>query len=97
VSNRSAQRSRHAGGGQSVARPASTGDLLTTRPRRYDGIVEADVRARECYFATCDEPAAVEAIGTYDGVFGLDETVPLVLCDRHASLLRDHVIVLSTS
>ena len=45
----------------------------------------------EC--SLCAEPAATEAIGTYDGVFGIEETVPLALCRRHADALRDELVI----
>jgi hypothetical protein len=51
----------------------------------------------ECYFATCGEPAAVEAIGTYDFACGVEQTIALVLCERHAESLRDEVILLTTA
>jgi hypothetical protein len=38
-----------------------------------------------------------EAIGTYDEVFGLEETRVLELCERHAEALRDVVVVLETA
>jgi hypothetical protein len=46
----------------------------------------------ECWFVTCGEPAAVEALGTY-GDDPPGETVPLALCARHAMLLRDDVVL----
>jgi hypothetical protein len=47
----------------------------------------------ECWFVTCGEPAAVEALGTYGDDARPGETVPLVLCARHAILLRDEVVL----
>jgi hypothetical protein len=41
----------------------------------------------ECYFASCRNPATVEAIGTYDSVFGLQETVALAVCERHHEIV----------
>jgi hypothetical protein len=49
----------------------------------------------ECWFVTCGEPAAIEAIGRCGDVSDRDQTVPVALCARHASLLRDDVVVLS--
>jgi hypothetical protein len=51
---------------------------------------------RECYFTTCGEPAVVEAIGSYDFACGVEQTVALALCVRHAEALRDEVILLTT-
>jgi hypothetical protein len=39
----------------------------------------------------------VEGIGTYDGVFGIEETVALTLCRRHADALRDELVILEPS
>jgi hypothetical protein len=38
----------------------------------------------ECYFPECNDPPTVEAIVTYDCVFGVEQTVALALCRRHA-------------
>jgi hypothetical protein len=46
----------------------------------YDAGMRTDPLVRECWFVTCGEPAAYEAIGAYNDVFGIDETVALVLC-----------------
>jgi hypothetical protein len=51
----------------------------------------------ECYFATCRNPAMVEASGTYDSAFGLQETVALAVCERHAEALGDEVVLLQTA
>ncbi len=51
----------------------------------------------ECYVAACGDTAIVEAIGTYDGVFGIVETVAFALCERHAEALRNEVVVLATA
>jgi hypothetical protein len=51
----------------------------------------------ECYFVQCREPPAIEAIGSYDGVFGIKETVAVVFCERHAKDLADEVLVLMTA
>ena len=51
----------------------------------------------ECYFATCLEPAAVEAIGIYDFACGVEQTIALALCEDHAESLRDEVILLTTA
>jgi hypothetical protein len=50
----------------------------------------------ECFFASCAEEASLEAIGTYQGALGLDETVALVLCERHAHALQDGLVILET-
>jgi hypothetical protein len=42
----------------------------------------------------CTEPASVEAIGTWDVVFGVERTVPVALCRRHPDDLRDEVVLL---
>ena len=49
-----------------------------------------------CYFTTCSTPATVEAIGCFDKVFGIEQTVALALCERLAASLRDEVLVLDT-
>jgi len=50
-----------------------------------------------CYFAECDEPPTVEAIGTYDRVFGIEQTVALARCRRHADALADELLLLETA
>jgi hypothetical protein len=50
-----------------------------------------------CWFAPCQEPVLVEAIGTYEDVFGLEQTVPMALCDRHARIIQDNVVILRTA
>jgi hypothetical protein len=50
-----------------------------------------------CYFVTCAEAASVEAIGTWDVVFGVERTVPLALCRRHADALRDELLLLDVA
>jgi|SRR5215211_389385 len=50
----------------------------------------------ECDFAECSDPPAVEAIGTYDGVFDI-ETVALALCRRHADALGEELVVLDVA
>jgi hypothetical protein len=47
----------------------------------------------ECDFAECNDPLTVEAIGTYDGVFGVKETAALTLCRRHADALAEELVV----
>jgi hypothetical protein len=49
-----------------------------------------------CYFSTCDSAATVEAIGTYNAMFGPDETVAMMLCVRHASTIQDVVVLITT-
>jgi hypothetical protein len=49
-----------------------------------------------CYFSTCDSVATVEAIGTYHAIFGLDETVAMMLCARHATTIQDVVVLITT-
>jgi hypothetical protein len=49
-----------------------------------------------CYFATCDDVASVEAIGTYNAIFGTDETVAMMLCARHAETIQDVVVLVTT-
>ncbi|HYF10947.1 MAG TPA: hypothetical protein VEC09_01455 [Actinomycetota bacterium] len=49
-----------------------------------------------CYFSTCESAATVEAIGTYNAMFGLDETVAMMLCVRHASTIQDVVVLITT-
>jgi hypothetical protein len=51
----------------------------------------------ECFFVSCSEPATVEAIGTYHGAVDLEETVALVLCERHALALQDGLVLLQTA
>jgi hypothetical protein len=49
-----------------------------------------------CYFATCGNVATVEAIGTYNALFGLEETVAMMLCERHAAIIEDVVVLVTT-
>ena len=42
----------------------------------------------------CDETATVEAIGSYEGPFGHAETIVMHLCDAHAMMVKDDVLVL---
>jgi hypothetical protein len=82
-------------GGESRSTPKSP-----VRPTLRD--VEAlrtmeAVVSDECDFAECNDPPTVEAIGTYDGVFGIEETVALALCRRHADALRDDVLLLEVA
>jgi hypothetical protein len=49
-----------------------------------------------CYFAMCDNVATVEAIGTYNAIFGLDEMVAMMLCERHAAIIEDVVVLVTT-
>jgi hypothetical protein len=51
---------------------------------------------RECFFGTCGEPAIVEAIRSYDDVYGIEETVALELSERHAEALADELVVVTT-
>jgi len=51
----------------------------------------------ECYVADCTDPPAVEAIGTYDCVFGIEQTVALALCRRHADAVGDELVVLEVA
>jgi hypothetical protein len=50
----------------------------------------------QCWFLGCRQPAVVEAVGRYDDVFGVESTVAMALCDRHASAARDDVVILTT-
>ena len=50
----------------------------------------------ECFYVGCSEAPTVEAIGTYSGVFGVEETVALAACVRHISFLGDEVVMLAT-
>jgi hypothetical protein len=50
----------------------------------------------QCWFVGCRESAVFEAIGTYDDAFGVASTMAIGLCDRHASVLRDDVVILTT-
>ena len=76
--------------------------MLSPRMQPTPKVLASAVGARddadvgECYFATCLDPATVEAIGTYDGVSGVMETVALCLCERHAAAMRDEELVLAT-
>jgi hypothetical protein len=49
-----------------------------------------------CYFTTCTDVGTVEAIGTYNAVFGTRETIALMLCERHAARLQDVVVLVTT-
>src|SRR5215212_2976872 len=57
-----------------------------------NGATMSDDRFLTC----CTDAATVEAIGTYDEVFGIQETVAMMLCERHAAALRDVVVVVDT-
>jgi hypothetical protein len=60
--------------------------------------VYADDLAHEtapCYFSTCGDVGTVEAIGTYDALFGTSETVAMMLCERHAAILQDIVVLVT--
>jgi hypothetical protein len=50
----------------------------------------------QCYFSACRDPETIPAIGTYNAIFGLDETVAMVLCDHHAAVLQDVVVLVTT-
>jgi hypothetical protein len=49
-----------------------------------------------CYFSTCDGVASVEAIATYNAVFGTDQTIAMMLCPHHAMTLQDVVVLVTT-
>jgi hypothetical protein len=49
-----------------------------------------------CYFSTCENAGSIPAIGTYNAIFGLDETVAMLLCERHAAVLQDVVVLVTT-
>jgi hypothetical protein len=51
----------------------------------------------ECYFPECNDPPTVEAIVTYDCVFGVEQTVALALCRRHADALGEELVVLDVA
>ena len=51
----------------------------------------------ECYVPWCTDPATVEAIATYDLVFGIEQTVALALCRLHADALRDELLLLEVA
>jgi hypothetical protein len=44
----------------------------------------------------CDNVATVEAIRTYNAIFGLDEMVAMMLCERHAAIIEDVVVLVTT-
>jgi len=48
-----------------------------------------------CFFPTCDAAATIEAIGTYNALFSLDETVAMMLCERHAKAVNDVVVLVT--
>ena len=48
-----------------------------------------------CFFAACNDAATVEAIGTYSALFGLDEVVAMWLCERHAVVVDDVVVLVT--
>jgi hypothetical protein len=50
-----------------------------------------------CWFVPCADPASVEAVGTWDRVCGIEQTIALALCRRHADALRDELLLLETA
>ena len=55
--------------------------------------LEASDTRRRCFLLLCRAPAGVEAIGTYGEVFGIEEIVALVLCER----LGDELVTLEVA
>jgi hypothetical protein len=51
----------------------------------------------ECDFADCNDPPTVEAIASYDRVFGIEQTMALALCRHHADALRDELVLLEVA
>ena len=49
-----------------------------------------------CYFSSCPNLGTIPAIGTYNAIFGLEETLAMALCDRHAVILNDVVVLVTT-
>jgi hypothetical protein len=56
-----------------------------------------DVNDRPCWFTPCPDPVAFDAIGTYDDVFGIEETIAMALCSQHAEVVGDDLVVLDAS
>jgi hypothetical protein len=50
------------------------------------------MEAPRCFL--CSKPGVVPAIGTYDIARLGEGTIPMNLCERHADLLKDHVLTL---
>ena len=48
-----------------------------------------------CFLAPYNAAATIDAIGTYDALFGLDETVAMMLCERHAEAVEDVVVLVT--
>jgi hypothetical protein len=63
---------------------------------RYQRRVPNENVIFHCWFFDCPQPAILEAIGRYEDLFGVEETVPMFLCEQHAATLRDHVVLLAT-
>jgi hypothetical protein len=55
------------------------------------------MEGRACWFVPCPDEPVYEAIGTYDNVFGIEETVAMAPCPWHAEKLKDDVVVLEPS
>jgi hypothetical protein len=56
-----------------------------------------DTIDRPCWFTPCPDPVAFDAIGTYDNVFGIEETIAMALCWQHAEVVGDDLVLLDAS
>ena len=67
---------------------------LRARARDLRAIASSGrITGGQCFVVSCTERAVSDAIGTYAGVFELEETFALALCERYTEALTDVLVI----